>query len=284
MSILLVLTLLSHTGPYLSEIGLTAQQQPTQLLDSLYYIDLEALGASSYCYGVGFDGEWLSPGRLWVTDGASQAGGANQIHIINLNGTLEATVEQSGSTGSGLYDLCCDYSGYIYGSDDNQIDYYSLNGIKQGSFTCNAANPNRALAHDFTYFYVGNLTNQVFQVVWDGVSGSTATFIEWSTAVSNGGVSGAAYDGFNDCLWITTASADSKLYMLDMDGSLINEFTYGIPTAYGCTTGPLVWCPVQSDRALWVLDPNPPCALYALELQPPGALERKTWGAIKVLF
>ena len=57
------------------------------LLDQLDYIDLEALGTSIYCVGVGFDGT-----NLWVTDGT-----ALQIYIISPAGILVDQVSQSGS-------------------------------------------------------------------------------------------------------------------------------------------------------------------------------------------
>ena len=261
--------------------GLDCSQDWPSMLDSLDYINLEALGASEYCLGVAYV-KVLDEYYLWVSDAASQAGNSNVFHIISLDGTLIGTFEQNETSGSGLNDLCWDGQ-YMYGSDGVVIDYYDCLYNKQGSFFCYAADPNRAMACDWTYFYTGNLTNEVFRVVWNGVSGSTANYTVWSTAVANGAVVGAAYDDYNDCIWISTAASDYHIYQINMDGSLRCDYTYGILSARGCTVGSIEGAPPTQSVALWVIDPGPPCALRALLLVV-TPLMRETWGAIKALF
>ncbi len=235
LSALLLVSVVSFTSDDLSGLHTDPEVDYPSLLDSLDYIDLEALGVSNYCKGVGYD----TDGRFWVTDAASQAGDTNRIHIISLNGTLITTVKQKETTGLGLYDLCWDGT-YMFGSSSNEVQFYDGWYYYVDSYYCYACSPNRAQAIDnWGYRYTGNLSNVVYQVDWDGVFGSTASYTVWSTAIANGGVSGAAYDSYTDCLWVTTASGDNLIYQLDMDGSLIYEHTYDIESADGCTTGSL---------------------------------------------
>jgi hypothetical protein len=257
--------------------GMPGGVAPEAFLDPLDYIDLEALGASAYCVGVGFDGT-----NLWATDGAEAGGvGDNMIHVIGVDGTLINSVMQNNTSSWGLRDLTWDGT-YMYGSESNTVCYYDINVVKQGSYTCAACSPNRAEAWDGTYFYTGSFTNTIYQVTWNGVSGSSATYTTWSTAVANGGTYGCAYDDYNDCFWVSTASYDYQIYQIDTSGSLINAFTYTIEIAGGCSCGDLDGYPGQTQ--LWVLEQGTPDALHCLWLQTPGALERDTWAGIKTLF
>jgi len=240
------------------------------LLDPLDYIDLEALGTSVYCVGVGFDGT-----NLWVTDGTDL-----QIYIISPAGVLVDQVSQSGTSGWGLRDLCWNGT-YMFGSQSNQVQYYDATYSYVNYYNCYACNPNRAQGFDGTYFYTGSFAETIYQVTWDGVAGSTAAYTTWSTDVGNGGTYGAAYDDFNECIWVSTASSDYMIYQIDMSGNLIDAHSYSIYTAGGCTPGDLDGYPGQTQ--LWVLEQGSPDALHCLELQP-VALERDTWAGIKTLI
>ena len=256
--------------------GMPGGAAPDALLDQLDYIDLEALGTSVYCVGVGFDGT-----NLWVTDAQEVGGvGDNMFRIIGLDGTLVNSVEQNGTASWGLRDLCWDGT-YMYGSQSNIVDYYDGSVVKQGSYTCMAVSPNRAQGWDGTYFYTGSFSTNVYQVTWNGTSGSTASYTTWSTAVANGGIYGIAYDDFNTCFWVSTASSDGQMYQIDTSGALISAFTIPIATAGGCSPGDLYGNPGQTQ--LWVLEQGTPDAVHCLELQP-VALERDTWAGIKTLF
>ncbi len=249
-------------------------------LDELDYIDLTALlGTSEYCMGVGYDGT-----NLWVTDAAEIGGHDNWIHIISLDGVLVQSVEQNATSGWGLRDLCFD-SNFMYGSESNRVDYYRTDNYqKEGAYYCYAVSPNRAQAFDGTYFYTGSFSTNIYQVQWDGVSGSTASFSIWSTAIANGGTYGAAFDAYNDCLWISTASGE--LYQLATNGSLISVYTVGFPMG-GCSGGNVSGHPLPTwplYKALWIMDQGTPEALRAFELMPDTPLERMTWGALKILF
>ena len=244
-------------------------------LDELDYIDLEAIGGTARCVGVGFDGT-----NFWVTD-AQSGGGPLWIHIIDgSTHNLITTIDQAGTSGWGLRDLCSDGT-YMFGSEDNQVDIYDIASYTFiGSYMCFATSPNRAQAWDGTYFYTGSFAAEIYQVTWDGVFGSTASFTLWSSAISNDGTYGAAWDAYNDCLWVSTAASDNKLYQLDSSGTLIAEHTYNILMAGGSTMGSYSG---SADEQLWVLEQGSPDALHCYETGP-LALEQHSWGGIKALF
>ena len=244
-------------------------------LTQLDYFDIEAMGASNLCVGVGFDGT-----NFWVTD-AQSAGGPLWIHIITGTSphTLVTTVDQNGTSGWGLRDLCWDGT-YMYGSESTIVQYYDASYARAGSFTHSAVSPNRAMGWDGTYFYTGSFSADIYQVTWDGVSGSSASSTLWSSAVANGGTYGAAWDAGNNCLWVSTASGDGMLYQLDAAGALITSYSL-LPeceTAGGCTMADYT---VDADQ-LWVLAQATPDGVYCWEVT--VALERDTWGSIKTVF
>ena len=249
-------------------------------LTELDYFDVEALGASNRCVGVGFDGTYL-----WVTDGAESGGlGDNKIHIITVTSphTLVGSYDQDNTSSWGLRDLCFDGT-YMFGSEDNQVDYYDISTYaKAGMYYCYAVSPNRAQGWDGTYFYTGSFTNTVYQVTWDGVSGSTATYTTFSTAIANNGIYGAAYDAVNNCLWCSTASGDGMLYQIDMTGTLITSYSLSpeSSTSGGCTMGPYEGLP---NDQLWVLAQATPDGVYCWQVND-LALQPATWGAIKSMF
>jgi hypothetical protein len=244
-------------------------------LDELDYIDLEALGGSPRCVGVGFDGA-----NFWVSD-AQSGSGPLWLHIIDgSTHNLIATVDQYETEGWGLRDLCCDGT-YIFGSQDNTVDYYDIGTYAwAGYYVCNAVSPNRAQAWDGANFFTGSLTTDVYKVTWNGVSGSTATYMIWSTAVTNAHTYGAAWDSYNNCLWVSTNNYDNMLYQIDSNGDLISEYFYNIEIAGGCTPG---YYSGSFDNQLWVLEQGTPDALHCYETAP-LALESDSWGGIKTLF
>ncbi|MCD4701257.1 MAG: hypothetical protein K8S24_05295 [Candidatus Aegiribacteria sp.] len=244
-------------------------------LDELDYIDLELLGGSPRCVGVGFDGA-----NFWVTD-AQDAGGPLWLHIIDgSTHTLITTVDQYETEGWGLRDLCCDGS-YIFGSQDNEVDYYDIGTYAYvGSYTCDAVSPNRAQAWDGTNFYTGSQTTDIYKVTWDGVSGSTATYTTWSSAVGNAKTYGAAWDYTNNCLWVSTNAGDNMLYQIDSNGDLIAAHFYSNEYAGGCTMGSYSG---SFENQLWTLEQGTPDALRCYETAP-LALESNSWGGIKTLF
>ncbi len=244
-------------------------------LDQLDYIDLEALGGSARCVGVGFDGT-----NFWVSD-AQSGGGPLWLHIIDgTTHDLIITVDQYETEEWGMRDLCCDGT-YIFGSQDEQVDYYDISTYEWiGYYNCDAVNPNRAQAWDGTNFYTGSQSADIFKVTWDGVSGSTATYTTWSSAVGNAKTYGAAWDIYNDCLWVSTNNYDYMIYQIDSNGDLIAAHSYDIEVAGGCTLGAYGG---SFENQLWVLEQGSPDALHCLETAP-LALEPDSWGSIKTLF
>jgi len=257
-------------------IGTTQTDADFTQLD---YFSVEDLGSSVYCVGLGYDGT-----NLWVTDAADAGGvGDNMILIITLTSphTLVTSVMQNGTSGWGLPDMCSNGT-YMFGSQSNTVDYYDITTYeKVGSYTCGAVNPNRVQAFDGTYFYTGSFEETIYQVEWDGISGSTANYSAWSTAVANGGCYGGAYDSVGDCIYISTASYDGALYQIDMDGDLIAAYSL-LPEdeiSGGCTMAPF-----DGTNQLWVLAQSTPDGVFCWEVNDSGALYSETWGTIKTLF
>lgn len=264
-------------SPWASVVGPGGTDADLTILDSF---DIEGLtGGTVYNVGLGYDGS----ANLWVTEGAMQGGGPiNYIRVISLSSphTLITTYDQNSTSGWGLRDLCFNGT-YIFGSDDTVVDYYDpATGLKVGSYNCSAVNPNRAEGWDGTYFYTGSFSTNVYQVTWDGVSGSTASYTTWSSAIANAGVYGAAYDGDWPCLWVSTASADGVLYQLDMAGALISQYNLlsEVPSAGGCEMAPF-----EGNNQLWVLAQADPDMVYCFDVRT-LSLTPETWGAIKTLF
>ena len=246
-------------------------------LNQLDSFDIDALGGSGRSVGVGFDGT-----NFWVTD-AQSGGGPLWIHIITGGSphTLVTTVDQNGTSGWGLRDLCWDGT-YMYGSESNTVQYYDNTYVRVGSYNSPACSPNRAQAFDGTYFYTGSFGSDIYQVTWNGVSGSTASFTVWSPPVPNGATYGAAWDAANNCLWISTASggADGMLYQLDASGVLIA--TYDLTPESPISGGSTMANYGTDVDQLWVLAQGSPDMVYCWETT--VALERSTWGSIKTIF
>lgn len=235
-------------------------------------IDIETQAGNAYSVGCGFDGTYV-----WVTNGAGQAGEPTGVFFLfEEDGTFVTSFDQNTAPGWGLRDLCCDGT-YMYGSVSTAIDYYDIGTHeKVGSFT-GPQNPNRALAYDGTYFYTGNFGTEVYQLTWDGVSGSTASSTTWSTAATS--VYGAAWDPLNDCMWVTSADASGIVAQIDPSGTLITTFT---PVSGG-TYGGATMGSETPINILWIFNQGSPDQVFGYEVNP-EALERDTWGSIKSLF
>ncbi len=240
--------------------------------DQIGTIDAEASAGNAYSVGCGFDGTYV-----WVTNGAGQAGAGTGLFLLFMeDGTFVTSFDQNAASGWGLRDLCFDGT-YMYGSVSNAIDYYDVTTYeKVGAFT-GPQNPNRALAYDGTYFYTGNFGTEVYQLTWDGVSGSTASSSTWSTAATS--VYGAAWDEINQCMWVTSADASGIVAQIDGSGALISTYT-PVPggTYGGATMGSTV--PINT---LWIFNQGDPDQVFGYDVTP-DALTRDTWGSIKSLF
>ncbi len=245
-------------------------------LTQLDYFNVDSLGGSGRAVGVGYDGT-----NFWVTDAVNTGGPLKIIIISGASPHSQVTiVDQNGTSGWGLRDLCWDGT-YMYGSESNTVQYYNSSYAKVGSYQCAAVSPNRAQAWDGTYFYTGSFSPNIYQVTWDGVSGSSATYTTWSTAVANSALYGLAWDASGNCMWASTANspADGMLYQIDASGALITTYdlTPELPTAGGCTMADY-----GSAQELWVLKQSSPDGVYCW--QTPVSLERNTWGSIKTIF
>jgi hypothetical protein len=240
--------------------------------DIVATIEAESYAGNVYSVGVGFDGTYV-----WVTNGAMQGGATEgKFLLFEEDGTYVMDVAQNNAPGWGLRDLTCDGT-YMYGSVTSAIDYYDITTYeKVGSFT-GPQNPNRALAYDGTYFYTGNFGTEVYQLTWDGVSGSTASSSVWSTAATS--VYGAAWDELNNCMWVTSADASGTVAQLDETGALVTNY---YPVAGG-TYGGASMGSMTPVNILWILNQGTPDQAFGFDVNP-VSLERDTWGSIKSLF
>lgn len=240
--------------------------------DPINTIDVEAVAGNAYSVGCGFDGTYL-----WVTNGAGQAGQPTGVFLLFMeDGTFVEQFNQNTAAGWGLRDLCFDGT-YMYGSVSTAIDYYDVTSHeKVGAFT-GPQNPNRALAYDGTYFYTGNFGTEVYQLTWDGVSGSTASSTTWSTAATS--VYGAAWDAIGNCMWVTSADASGIVAQIDDTGALITTYT---PVSGGTYGGATMGSVGGSDNILWIFSQATPDVMLSYDVS--TALDRDTWGSIKSLF
>ena len=248
------------------------QQGTDAWFDQIGTIDVETAAGNAYSVGCGFDGTYV-----WVTNGAGQAGEPTGLFLLfQEDGTFVTSFNQNTAPGWGLRDLCCDGM-YMYGSVSTAIDYYDISTYeKVGAFT-GPQNPNRALAYDGTYFYTGNFGTEVYQITWDGVSGSTASSSVWSTAATS--VYGAAWDEIGQCMWVTSADASGIVAQIDASGALIDTYT---PVAGGTYGGATMGSTVPINT-LWIFNQGTPDQVLGYDVTP-DALSRDTWGSIKSLF
>lgn len=254
------------------EAGIS-QPEVDDWLDEIAYFDLEGGGIPNvYTVGCGWDGV-----NFWITNGAGQAGsGTGMFYVFDHAGILIDSFPQNSAPGWGLRDLCCD-GVYMYGSVSSAIDYYDIStNEKVGAFT-GPINPNRAMAFDGVCFYTSSFSTDVYQLTWDGVSGSTAANTVWSTAATS--AYGAAWDALGDCLWVTSANGTGIIDQIAADGSLIEHHTVISGATWGGATMALS-VPVNE---LFCLEQGSPDCMHGYDVTP-VSLERDTWGSIKSLF
>lgn len=238
--------------------------------------DVEAMAGNQYVVGCGHYN-----GYLLATSGAALGGaGTGLFTVLDYDGNFLENIDQNNAPSWGLRDLTT-CGTYIYGSHTSLIEYYDPSGlpndlVKVGAFTGNQ-NPNRALAHDGTYFYTGNFGTEVYRLTWDGVSGSTATSSIWSTAATS--VYGAAWDDVNNCMWVTSADYSGIVAQIDEDGNLIANHTPISGGIYGGVT----MGQSTPENHLWILEQGTPDMLRGYDITP-VSLSRGTWGSIKTVF
>ena len=242
-----------------------AQPETDYWLGQIAYWSVENAIPNGCSVGCGWDGTYF-----WVSNGAGQAGApTGMFYIFSHDGDYVDKFPQVEAPGWGLRDLCCDGT-YMYGSVDSDIDYYSIaTHEKMGAFT-GPLSPNRALAYDGIFFYTGSFSapcsSSIFQLTWDGVSGSTASSVLWSKEATV--VYGAAWDVVNNCLWVTSA-----------DGSLIYQHTL-VP---GAVWGGATMAQTAPVREVYFLHQSSPDTMRGYDVTG-SALNRETWGSIKTLF
>jgi len=233
--------------------------------------------ADTYCVGLGWDGDYV-----WVSAG-DQAGPPCKFYLYDEYGNLvDQGGQGGGATGWGHRDLAMK-DGVMFGSYSNLVDGHSYAGtgifIFEGYFIGAPINPNRAMACDGTYFYSGGFGTNLYRMEWNGTYGSASVVTDLGGPYS--GTYGMAYDCYQDCLWVTTASSTGEIYQFDTTGFPLNVFVDGARTFGGCEMSTTT----QYGTALTAIDQASPDAVLFYDVQSlPSPVEPASWGQIKSLF
>ena len=239
---------------------------------------------SLYVVGLGFDG---SGGEFWLSDNVNAGGSGDNLIAVFAGTTPYAYVEsfdQNQTSGWGILDMAY-VSGIMYVSDMNAnvFNYYNTTTqAKLGSFAAHTTGSYAVATNGSGTFYTGdfNTGGEIFSAVWDGVSGSSPTWTQFTTTtIPETGVLGAAYDASWPCLWVTVSSGTGTIYQIGMDGAQIEVFDQ---TAQGTSPAGADMAPFGGSDKLWVLMQADPDEVYCY--QSAVALERNSWGSIKSMF
>lgn len=232
------------------------------------------LDINNHCVGVGWDGEYL-----WVSAGDATTGQCEFYWFLEDGTMVDNQPQGAGATGWGHRDMCYDGE-YVFGSYSYSINGFTYPPLNHEGYLNGPISPNRAEAHDGTYFYVCGFGEYLYQLDWDGVWGSTAGVTNLGGPWD--GAYGLAYDYMDDCLYMTTADYSGNIFKIGMDGSLIETYT-SLPEHDihgGCTMA----C-TSYGYVLVVLWQASPDTLVFYDLgHGPSAAEDGTWGSIKALF
>ncbi len=228
-------------------------------------------GSADYCVGVGFDGD-----NFWVSSG-DQGTGTCMFSIIDEFGNLVDQVPQgAGASGWGHRDLCWDGT-YMYGSFSTMVNAFA-GDYQYFNFFIGYHNPNRAQAWDGSYFYTANFSDPLTRMEFTAW-GAPATC---TPLASFDGVYGAAYEGGEDILYLTSANYTGDLYTCTTDGFPLNVYTcmpeYDIQG--GCTMA----C-ISLGDVLCVLQQFSPDMLTFYDIGAgPSPVDASSWGTIKAMF
>ena len=240
----------------------------------VYEFPLLALD-DAHCVGLGFDGTYI-----WVSAGDITTGICH-YYLYDEMGNLMYTFDQSaGATGWGHRDLCFDGT-YMYGSFDTTIHAFNTLGDYVGYFNGPGISPCRALAYDGYYFYTSGFSEFIYRGHWDGVWGSTP---DWQ-AISGDVISGCygmAYDGSNDCLWVTTADYTGDLIQFSTDGGQLGAHTT-LPE-YDVMGGAQMINTGSFGMVLGVLQQFTPDTVVFYDVDAFSPVEDVSWASIKAMY
>lgn len=231
----------------------------------------------TYTVGLGWDGDYV-----WVSAG-DQAGPPCKFYLFDEYGNqVDVGAQGGGASGWGHRDMAMK-DGVMFGSYSNLVNGHSYAGtgvfIFEGYFIGAPINPNRAMACDGTYFYSGGFGTNLYRMEWNGTYGSSSVVTDLGGPYS--GTYGMAYDCYQDCLWVTTASATGEIYQFDTTGFPLNVYIDGARTFGGCEMS----VTTQYGMALTAIDQATPDAVLFYDVQSmPSPVEPASWGQIKSLF
>ncbi|MBD3278382.1 MAG: hypothetical protein GF388_08785 [Candidatus Aegiribacteria sp.] len=259
--------------------------QPVSGRASLTVLDSFDPALGDQQVGLGYDG---ANGQFWVAFNEN-ASGTGQNVIVVFEGTSPysevETFDQNNTSGWGILDMAYN-AGIMYVSDFNAniFNYYNTTTQeKLGSFNAYTSGSYAVATDGAGVFYTGdfNTGGHVYSATWDGVSGSSPSWSQFTTtALAETGILGAAYDASWPCLWVAVSSGTGTIYQVAMDGSFMEVFDQ---SAQGANPAGADMAPYATDAdKLWVLFQADPDMVYCLDSQ--VAIQRETWGTIKTMF
>lgn len=231
-----------------------------------------------YCVGCGWDGDYV-----WVSAG-DQGGPPCRFYLYDEYGNLvDQGGQAGGATGWGHRDLAFK-DGIMFGSYSNLVGGHSYGGsgtfIYEGYFIGAPINPNRAMAWDGTYFYSGGFGTNLYRMEWNGTWGTASVVTDLGGPYD--GTYGLAYDCYQDCLWMTTASYTGELYQFDLTGFPLAVYIDPVHTIWG---GCEMANTIQYGYVLATLAQETPDGIVFYDVQSlPSPVESASWGEIKSLF
>ncbi|TKJ41568.1 hypothetical protein CEE37_03105 [candidate division LCP-89 bacterium B3_LCP] len=175
--------------------------------DLLFFTSAEPICNDDQLLGVTFADQWF-----FVTGGGNNAD-PNYVYVLNSNGSLNFSFEQSiTSTSWGWRDLCYDGT-YLYGSCTYTVEAFDTAGNLVPAMNVNGPSlPNRALAYDpisdtfWTQSFSGPIYNfdRTGTVLYTGTSGVIAAY-------------GAAWHDPTNMLWIFSQEGTPQTTLYEYD-------------------------------------------------------------------
>jgi len=242
--------------------------------DILYEFPILALD-DAHNVGIGFDGTYI-----WVSAGDATTGVCH-FYLYDEMGNLVYVFDQmGGATGWGHRDLCFDGT-YMFGSFDTTIHAFSTGGEYMGYFNGPGISPCRALAYDGYYFYTCGFGEAIHRGHWDGVWGSTPDWQIISGDVISG-CYGMAYDGSNDCLWVSTADYTGDILQFTTDGLQLGTHTT-LPE-YDIMGGSSMINTAAYGMTLGILMQFTPDTVVLYDVDAFTPVEDASWSSIKAMY
>ena len=201
-----------------------------EVWDLVFYTVLDGITGSVLNLGVGF------AGGNWYVTSCSGTGINSWVTVLDPDGLQLFSFYQPFMYSWGWRDLTYDEV-YLYGSANNTIDAFDLDGNLVPSYNINGPeNPNRALAYDpvTDHFWTANFSNPLYEfdrdglIVWQGPSGVESVYgAAWDDAAPDG-----------PWLWLysQTGNPMTTITKFDPVNKVVTTESYNVPLIPGCTS------------------------------------------------